>query len=482
MSSRRVLALLLVASPLVASPPVASALTASPSQESREVWPISQDELLAEIQTHFHATRKCSGWCRISSSIAPPTARSRPRFETLHSKFVLLHDAAGQTLHAHLPAQANAAHVVEFDGVDGFSVRTKELGIQPVPAEIHQGVVVYRGAVAGGDLIYKMTPTHVDEYIYLREPPAHLRREFEFDTGSAVWTLREADTNIEVLGKDGIARLRLSAPLARAADGTRRRGTAHISGRKIVLDIDLAGLAAPILVDPDWSTTGTMTTSHWGDAAWRRPDGRVMAVGGCALTGCPTSFVSTSCGQVLANTDLWDPGTGTWTSGAAMATARTTFAGVPLPSGDLIVAGGCTETNCTQMTDAGFCESQPCTQSTNLAERYSFSEGTWVDAGSLSSPRFAPMGAPVGNGDALVAGGCDVTGCTADPWSGGAPRPIRWTEQAPLPAPRGYGTATVLTDGRVSVAGGCAEPSARRCWTTPPSTIRSPIPGPPRVP
>jgi hypothetical protein len=379
-----------------------------------------------------------------------------PRYETLHSKFVQLHDAAGQTLHVHLPAQANAAHVVEFDGVVGFSVRTEEIGLKPVPSEIHQGVVVYRGAVAGGDLLYKLTPTHVDEYIYFREPPAHLRREFEFDTGSAVWTLREADTMIEALGKDGVARLRLSAPLARAADGKRRRGTAHLDGRKIVLDIDLAGLAAPILVDPDWSTTGSMTTAHWGDTGYRRPDGRVMAVGGCALTGCPTSFVSTSCGQMLANSDVWDPSSGTWTTGAPMLTARTTFAGVPLPSGDLIVAGGCTETNCTQMNDAGFCLSQPCTQATALAERYSYSTAKWMAAGTLSSPRFAQMAVTLGD-SALVAGGCDVSGCTAsvELWVAAS---NAWSEQAALPAPRGFGTATLLADGRVLVVGGCADP------------------------
>jgi hypothetical protein len=382
-----------------------------------------------------------------------------PRFETLqkHSKFVLSQDAAGQTLRARLPAQANAAHVVEFYGVDGFSVRTKEVGLQPVPAEIHEGVVVYRGAIAGGDLLYKLTPTHVDEYIYLREPPAHLRREFEFDTGSAVWTLREADTMIEALGKDGIARLRMSAPLARAADGKRRRGTAHIVGRTIVLDIDLVGLASPILVDPDWSTTGTMTVSHWGDAAWRRPDGRVMAVGGCALTGCPTSFVNTACGQVLANTDLWDPASGTWTSAPAMVTERTTFAGVPLGSGDMVVAGGCTTTSCTQMTDAGFCLASPCTQTTNRSEIYSFAKGAWLDAGTLSSPRFASMGVPIGSRDALVVGGCDIAACTAsvERWSGAA---SAWSEQAPLPAPRGFATATALADGRVLVVGGCADP------------------------
>ena len=423
----------------------------------KEVWPTSRDPLLAEIQTHFHSTRKWFGMVSDLQHDLAADGTITPRFETLRSKFVLLHDAAGQTLHVHLPARASAAHVVEFDGVDGFSVRTEEIGLQAVPAEIHEGVVVYPGAVAGGDLLYKATPTHVDEYIYLREPPAHLRREIAFDTGAAVWTLRETDKTVEVLGKDGIARLRLNAPMARAADGKRREGTARLVGRTIVLDIDLTGLAAPILVDPDWSTTGTMTTSHWGDASWRRPDGRVMVVGGCALTGCPSSFIQTSCGQVLANTDVWDPDSGTWTSAANMATARTTFAGIPLGSGDLIAAGGCTETNCTQMNDAGFCASQLCVQSTNLAERYSNATGAWVDAGSLASPRFAPMGAPVGSGDALVAGGCDVSGCTTDVerWSGTA---SAWSVQAPLPAARGFATATPLADGRVLVIGGCADP------------------------
>lgn len=190
------------------------------------------DSLLLEIQTHFHATRKWFGmvsdlgldWS-VDGSIAP-------RFETLHSKFVLLHDAAGQTLSPRLPPSASGAHVVAFDGVEGFTIRTEEIGVLPVPAEIRGGLVVYRGAVAGGDVIYKLTPTHVDEYVYLRAPPAHLRRELEFDTGHAVWKLREAATAIEALGKDGIARLRLSAPLARAADGTRRRGTAHLEGRR----------------------------------------------------------------------------------------------------------------------------------------------------------------------------------------------------------------------------------------------------------
>ena len=288
-------------------PPRKRALAGALSTAAVLVWTLPSptacaqgDTLLSEIQTHFHATRKWFGMVSDLGLDRSTDGSITPRFETLHSKFVLRHDAAGQTLSPRLPRLATGAHVVQFDGVDGFTVRTEEIGIKPVPAEIRQGVIVYRGAVAGGDLFYKLTPTHVDEYIYLREPPAHLRRELEFDTGAAVWKLREAGATIEVLGKDGIARLRLSAPLARAADGKRRRGTVHIAGRTLVLDVDLAGLLAPILVDPDWSTTGTMTVAHWGDAAWRRPDGRVMAVGGCGLTACPTSFANSDRARMAA--------------------------------------------------------------------------------------------------------------------------------------------------------------------------------------
>ena len=284
---------------------------------------------------------------------------------------------------------------------------------------------------------------------------------------------------IEVLGKDGIARLRLSAPLARASDGERRRGTVHIHGRTIVLDIELSGLTAPILVDPDWSTTGTMTVAHWGDAAWRRPDGRVMAVGGCALSNCPVSFTQTACGQVLAITEAWDPASGTWTSAAPMATARTTFAGVALPSGDMIVAGGCTSTNCAQKNDAGSCLATLCTQTTALSERYSIASASWVPSGALATPRAYPMGAPVGSGDAIVAGGCDVGSCTAETerWSAGT---NTWSVVAPLPEPRGYASSTPLADGRVLVAGGCRTPRAPRCSMTRSCTTRSPTRGPPR--
>lgn len=403
----------------------------------------ADDDLLASVQARFKGTRKWFGmvsdlpWNRAQDGTLVPDTSA------LKSQFVLKHDAAGQSLAVRLPPDAARPLRVELRDAPSFWVRTQESGVRPVVAEVVRGMVVYRGAVAGGDLLYKVTPTHLDEYLYLVTPPARLVRTFEFDVGPAVAQARQAGEMVELAGKDGVAHLRVSAPLARAADGTRRRGTIQVHGRTLVEEIDLSGLAAPVLVDPDWTTTGSMTVAHWGDGAWRRPDDRVMVVAGCALAACPVSFADLACGQVLPGTDVWDRTSGTWTSGAELATARYSFAYAPLPGGDFLVAGGCTETSCTQTTA--------------LAERYVFQAATWVPAGALDAPRANAMSSAVAGDDVLVAGGCGPGGCVTNAQRY-TPAANGWSAAAPLPAPRGFATATTLSDGRVLVAGGCSTP------------------------
>jgi hypothetical protein len=427
----------------------------TPSSAAPPAGRASPDPLV-RIQADFPSALKWFGMVSDLAFDRAPDGSVTPRFETLHSRFVLGADPAGQSLGAHLPGAAHQPMEVWLTGTDklpvaDFWVRTREAGVTAAPAKIVRGVVVYAGAVSGGDLLYKLTPTHVDEYIYLRKPPPFLARTFDVENGAAVARLREAGDFLEALDLAGVARLRLSAPLARAADGVRRRGTVRVRHGQIVEEIDLRGLTAPILVDPDWTTTGTETTAHWGDAAWLRPDQQVMAVGGCALSGCPSSFTKVACAQVLGNTDLWNPTSGTWSSGPPLTIARYLYASVALPGGDFLVAGGCTETGCTATTAA--------------AERYLYSSGAWTSAGSLSSPRAEAMAAILPNGNALIAGGCDIASatCTADvesySTSGGG-----FTTLAPLPSPRGYAAATALPDGRILVTGGCSDPLCATMW------------------
>lgn len=402
------------------------------------------DDLLVEVEAYFRAAKKWFGM--VSDLTFDPAADGSlvPRWSTLHSRFVRPYDAAKQRLNAELPRDAAKAHRVWLDGDDEFFVRTRELGTPPVPVELIRGVAVYPRAVAGGDLLYKLTPTHVDEYVYFRDPPRMLRRQFEFDTGSAVWMLREAGDYVEAVGRDGVARLRLSAPLARASNGGRRRGTIHVRGNVLVVEIDLDGLVAPVLVDPDWTTTGTMTVARWGYAAWRRPDTLVMAAGGCALAACPKSFTQALCGQVVPSVDIWSPYSGTWTTSLSMNTARFGYASSVLANGDFLVAGGCT--------------SSACVTTTALAERWVQNAATWMPAGSLSNPRANSMAALLAGGDVLVAGGCDATSCTniAQRYS---PSANGWSTARAMPGTRGFATATTLSDGRVLVTGGCEDPS-----------------------
>ncbi len=401
-----------------------------------------------EIQGNFRGTRRWFGMVSDLGFDVADDGSLTPRFETLHSPLVQRVDGAGLSLGVSLPAVASGRHTITLTGSRGFWVRTSEPAAREVSAEVVRGVVMYPGAVAGGDLLYKLTPTHVDEYVYFRTPPAVLTRRVHVETGPDVTELRPSPDGdaLEAVGADHASRLRVSAPLARAADGTRRRGTIALDGHDIVVEIDLRGLRAPVLVDPDWVTTGTMALGRWLDAGYLRPDGTVMVVGGCNGSGCPTTFAHASCTQVLATTEIWTRPPGTWSAGPPLTTARYAFAGVALSDGDFLVAGGCTTQGCATVTDS--------------VERFSYATLHWVSAGTLSHARANGMSAGLPGGDALIAGGCDATACSAAS-ERYTPSTNGWHTGAPMGTARGFGSTTVLPDGRVLVVGGCGDVACR---------------------
>ncbi len=405
--------------------------------------PGATPDLLEEIEQGFPAAKKWFGMVQDLHFVEADDGSLTPRYETLRSRFVLAKDPAGQVVMARLPGSSTGGLTVWLQGTEALWARTVEDGLPRRPAEVMRGVVIYRGAVAGGDLLYKLTPTHVDEYVYLKRPPPVLERTFTVTLGPLAAALVQAGDTLELLDASGAARLRLAAPVARAADGTRRTGTVRLDGRRIIETLDLRGLPPPILVDPDWSTTGTMTVSHLADSAWRLHSGAVMAVGGCALGACPLGLGGEVCSQVVPNTSLWTEASGTWTYGPTLATGRYSYASVVLDGGELLVAGGCTGSSCATTTA--------------LAERYSNARSAWVPAGSLPSRRARVSAALLPGGDAIFPGGCDESRCLTDVARYEAAA-NRWSTLAPLPAPRGFATVTSLADGSVLVAGGCADP------------------------
>ena len=64
------------------------------------------------------------------------------------------------------------------------------------------------------------------------------------------------------------------------------------------------------------------------------PDGRILVIGGWRHSGL-SSYV-----PPLANVQIYDPSTNTWSEAASLKTARAQHAAVALPDGRILAAGG----------------------------------------------------------------------------------------------------------------------------------------------
>ena len=182
-----------------------------------------------------------------------------------------------------------------------------------------------------------------------------------------------------------------------------------------------------------WSPTGNMLSPRDGHTATLLTNGKVLAAGG------------TNNGVALNSAELYNPATGTWASTGNMSVGRTLGRAVLLSNGSVLVVGGCLN-DCLSTT-------------TNSAEIYSPTAGTFTATGSMAQAR-AEFGITLlVNGQVLVAGGCtgyDVNGCKAvtnkaeiyDPAAG------TWKATGAMRGSRHAMTATLLASGKVLVAGG----------------------------
>ena len=164
------------------------------------------------------------------------------------------------------------------------------------------------------------------------------------------------------------------------------------------------------------------------------PDGRVLVIGGCVVDGCS---------DATAETELYDPATGRFSSGADLAQPRDGHTATTLPNGDVLLVGGYTGEGERPLP---------------AAELYVAASGEFVPAGEMSIGRGAHAAALLDEGRVLVVGGWVGPRTfteTAEIWD---PATREFTAVSSLPAARGSATATRLPDGRVLVLGGEDEP------------------------
>lgn len=202
-------------------------------------------------------------------------------------------------------------------------------------------------------------------------------------------------------------------------------------------------LASAEIYDPStgkWVATGSMTIPRLGHTLTVLSDGRVLATGGSSVdTG--------GSGQIRpdATAEVFNPATGTWkATGGAMNVARFEHTATLLDDGRVLVTGG------QGLPVSG---QSPALASTEL---YDPAVDAFLKSNDLTEPRFNHTATKLADRSVLVVGGTggpnnDLSLSTAEVF---APSSNSWSRVGPLTQGRTGHTATLMTDGRVLVAGG----------------------------
>ena len=367
-------------------------------------------------------------------------------------------------------------------------------GARAAKAEVVDGYVVYPDAHAeGADVVHRFTPEGTEDYLSFERAPSVPEVRYGLKLGMGAAGLRLVDDTLEVLDGSGAPRLRMAPPYLVGADG--RVTQAHVSVEGCAVDTrtsapwerpltapgsrqcrvrvgwDAEAVKFPAVLDPVWSTTGSLAEARRGLSTTVLPDGRVLAAGGFspmvgtlssaelydpatgtwAATGSlPMAQVDHSAyllgsGQVLVvggdstgTTALYDPATGTWSSAASMGTARMNYRTVLLNDGRVLAIGGA-DTSYVRLASA---------------ELYEPATNTWAPTGSLSAPRDGLSAVLLADGKVLVFGGgqgADSTSELYDPTTG------TWTPGGALSFGRSRPLGQRLADGRVLMFGGWSQ-------------------------
>jgi hypothetical protein len=198
-------------------------------------------------------------------------------------------------------------------------------------------------------------------------------------------------------------------------------------------DNNSGALSSAELFDPStgmFTATGSMGTARSEAVAAPLPDGEVLIAGGTNTTGGET---------ILSSAEIYDPSTGQFTpTSASMTTPRTDASAAPLPDGEVLIAGGHSESAVLSSAELFDPTSQTFT----------------ATPGSMSTPRFVAAAAPLSDGDVLIAGGSDGSSVLSnaelyDPSTG-----TFALAPASMTVPRESEIAAPLSDGDVLIAGG----------------------------
>jgi hypothetical protein len=385
-----------------------------------------------------------------------------------------------------LPALATREVELEDDATR-LAVKFALQGALDRPAETANGIALYRGALAGADLVHRVHAEGTEDFVVFETKPAVEELAYRVDI-SRVAGLRLVSNTLEFLDASGTPRLRVAPPYVVDAKGERR--DARLVVERCAYDTNPAGPWGravtpagnhecairvswalspdqyPAMLDPAWVATGSMTVGRVEHVATVLASGKVLIAGGgstadlydatsgtWSATGAmalsrldPTanllgngkvlvaggSTSATNPAGRLSTAELYNPASGTWSATGSMKQVRQYHTASVLLNGKVLVAAGGT-------TTSNFSSS---------AELYDTASGTWSTTGSLSSQHYLHAAAVLPGGAVLVAGGGSSVAEIYNPALG------TWSTTGPMNATRNSLAMALLASGKVLVAGG----------------------------
>ncbi len=396
--------------------------------------------MVDRVRSLFPQTRNWFAIVGGATFRAARDGRLVPDFESLTHRRVRRQDNAGHTITPAFARTFDQPTRIANTRNERYAVELTPLGARPSTVQIQDGVVVYASAYVDTDVMYKSTPTHTDEYLLLHSRRAPTTWRFRVARGVGIARLRQAGNSIEAVDGHGVAWLRANRPKAIDRDGKRAEGTIRVVDDEIVVSIDTRALSLPILVDPDWKSTGDMSHGRFHFQATELPDGRVLTTGGCSSSVCSGTLALAACPNVVTAMEALDLDSRTWSTLGDSASKRFFHSAALLGDGRVLLAGGCTNSDCSAVT--------------NMVELFAPGNGMLTSPVSLSTGRAAMSSAVLGDGRVLLAGGCTSASCTGESEIF-TPTSTSLDPAGTMTSARGRAATVILADGRVMAIGGC---------------------------
>ncbi len=218
-----------------------------------------------------------------------------------------------------LPAQATGAVHLE-DSATAVAVDVTLQGALAVTGQVVDGFVVYPSShTSGAHVLQHPVVAGTEDYLAFESKPSSPQISYALTPGTGAAALRLVANTLEVLDAGGAPRLRVAPPFIVGSDGTRTDATLAVSGCAVDTDPSApwgrpvtapgastctvtvswpsSGVSYPAILDPRWTSTGSMGTARYEHTLTLLSTGKVLAVGGRSSTGSMTA---------LATAELYD--------------------------------------------------------------------------------------------------------------------------------------------------------------------------------